>query len=175
MHINLTSILLQPGTTEDFKASLDMESFENRMGSCKIIEKTPVELTISHTSDGILEIDASCSVSIEIPCSRCLKSVKMPFELRALRTVNTKLSEEERVEALDESNYIEGKDLDVDILMYNEILIDWPMQVLCKEECKGICSNCGANRNLMSCDCDTVSLDPRMAAISDIFSKFKEV
>ena len=44
-----------------------------------------------------------------------------------------------------------------------------------KDDCKGICSRCGANLNIQTCDCDTTGLDPRMAAIKDIFSKFKEV
>ena len=86
-----------------------------------------------------------------------------------------KLSEEERIEALDESSFIQNKELDTDKLLHNEILINWPMRVLCKEDCKGICSRCGANLNQGSCDCDTADLDPRMAVISDIFKNFKEV
>ena len=56
-----------------------------------------------------------------------------------------------------------------------EILMNWPMQVLCKEDCKGLCPSCGANLNLTTCDCDSTDLDPRMAKIRDVFSKFKEV
>ena len=40
---------------------------------------------------------------------------------------------------------------------------------------KGICSRCGKNLNKGSCGCAEEPKDPRMAAISDIFSKFKEV
>ncbi len=59
-------------------------------------------------------------------------------------------------------------------LICNELLAQWPMRVLCKEDCKGLCSRCGADLNVSPCDCDRTSLDPRMAAISDIFSRFKE-
>ena len=68
-----------------------------------------------------------------------------------------------------------GYDLDVDKLVYGEILMNWPMQVLCKEDCKGICSHCGKDLNEGPCSCEQESPDPRMAAIRDIFSKFKEV
>ncbi|MFR8248432.1 MAG: hypothetical protein ACLVAT_04290 [Lachnospiraceae bacterium] len=44
-----------------------------------------------------------------------------------------KLSEEERIEALDESSFIQNKELDTDKLLHNEVLINWPMRVLCKE------------------------------------------
>ena len=86
-----------------------------------------------------------------------------------------KQSEEDRIKNLDESDYITGMDLDGDRLVCDEILIQWPLKVLCKEDCKGICSKCGQNLNHGECDCEKGSLDPRMAAISDIFSKFKEV
>ena len=89
--------------------------------------------------------------------------------------IDMKLSEEERIEALDESSFIQNKELDTDKLLHNEVLIIWPMRVLCKEDCKGICSRCGANLNQGSCDCDTADLDPRMDVISDIFKNFKEV
>ncbi len=85
------------------------------------------------------------------------------------------LSEEERVNELDESSYIAGTDLDVDLMIYLEVLMSWPLKVLCNENCKGICSQCGKNLNVDSCNCEDQPKDLRMAAISDIFSKFKEV
>ena len=86
-----------------------------------------------------------------------------------------KISDGEREAVSEEGGCIAEKHLDVDQLVHNEILTDWPIQVLCREDCKGICPSCGANRNQTSCGCDTAVPDPRMAAISDIFSKFKEV
>jgi uncharacterized protein len=65
--------------------------------------------------------------------------------------------------------------LDVDCLVVNEILVNWPTKVLCKEDCKGICPVCGKNRNLYDCGCDTVVLDPRMQQFQDVFKDFKEV
>ena len=75
----------------------------------------------------------------------------------------------------DESNYIDGYTLDVDKLVYNEVLIGWPTKILCSEDCKGICNVCGQNLNLGTCDCEDTSLDPRMSVIRDVFKNFKEV
>ena len=75
----------------------------------------------------------------------------------------------------DEANYIDGYHLDVEQLLYNEILVGWPMKVLCSEDCKGICSVCGQNLNEGSCDCEDTSLDPRMSVIRDLYKNFKEV
>ena len=74
-----------------------------------------------------------------------------------------------------QKNYIDGYNLDVDKLIYNEILIGWPMKILCREDCKGICNMCGQNLNKGTCDCEDTSLDPRMSVIRDVFKNFKEV
>ncbi|MDE7017325.1 MAG: DUF177 domain-containing protein, partial [Lachnospiraceae bacterium] len=65
--------------------------------------------------------------------------------------------------------------LDVEGLLNNEIIINWPRKVLCRPDCKGICLQCGKDLNVGSCECDTFVPDPRMAVIKDIFSANKEV
>jgi len=44
------------------------------------------------------------------------------------------------------------------------LIVDVPMQILCKEDCKGLCPKCGINRNKESCDC-TEAADPRWDAL----------
>ena len=114
-------------------------------------------------------------ITVSIPCDRCLEDVSVEIPLSFKRKLDMKLTEEERVNDLDENAYLTGMDLDVDQLVYFEVLMNWPLKVLCKEDCKGICSQCGKNLNEGLCDCVEEPKDPRMAAISDIFSKFKEV
>ena len=100
-------------------------------------------------------------------------SVTIPYDID--RKLDMKQTDKERVENLDENDYLTGMDLDVDRLVYLEVLMSWPLKVLCREDCKGICSRCGKNLNKGFCGCAEEPKDPRMAAISDIFSKFKEV
>ena len=66
------------------------------------------------------------------------------------------------------SYLVDGK-LDVDKLVYEELLVNLPAKTLCKVNCKGLCKKCGKNLNFNNCDCDTEDLDPRMAKIRDIF------
>ena len=141
----------------------------------KVVEQKPLQLMIVNTGDKVLELKGRTDVVVRIPCSRCLEAVDWKFSLEIERKLDMKQSEEDRIKNLDESDYITGMDLDGDRLVCDEILIQWPLKVLCKEDCKGICSKCGQNLNHGECDCEKGSLDPRMAAISDIFSKFKEV
>ena len=112
---------------------------------------------------------------VQIPCDRCLKEVDVDFHLQIEKHVDLDTDTEKPDQELDESNFIDGYNLDVDKLLYNEILIGWPMKILCSEDCKGICNVCGQNLNEGDCDCEDTSLDPRMSVIRDLFKNFKEV
>ena len=85
------------------------------------------------------------------------------------------MTEEERIADLNEQSYLQGYNLDVDQFVRSELLLNLPMKVLCREDCRGICNRCGANLNYETCGCDRSSPDPRMSVIQDIFKQFKEV
>lgn len=175
MLIDLTDVLQVDGKIWETKASIDMDVFSSRLGSFPIISKSPVTLHIKHEGRRKLFLSGQTDLVIQIPCDRCLKEVSQEFHLAFERELDMNVSAEEAARALDEHNYVDGCSLDVDKLVYGEILMNWPAKVLCREDCKGICSKCGADLNLGACDCDTTDLDPRMAKIRDVFSKFKEV
>ena len=175
MQIHLSDVTSCEGKTIQVSAELELEKIEFQLGQFPVLEKKPVELTITNTGNKVLELKGSTSVTVGMPCDRCLEQVAVEIPCHIERKLDMKLTDEERVNDLDESNYLTGMDLDVDRLVYLEVLMSWPLKVLCREDCKGICSQCGKNLNDGSCGCAEEPKDPRMAAISDIFSKFKEV
>ena len=163
MQIHLSDISSSEGMCIQKTAEFGMDTITFQSGSFPVLAKEPIELTITNTGDRNLEIRGTGKITVGIPCDTCLEELDM------------KLTDEERVNDLDESSYLTGMDLDVDQLVYLEVLMSWPLKVLCREDCKGICSQCGKNLNDGPCGCVEEPKDPRMAAISDIFSKFKEV
>lgn len=175
MRIHLSDITDSEGKHIQLQLDLDLDKISFQMGDYPILEKTPIELGITNTGNKVLELKGIGSVTVGIPCDRCLEqvAVKIPYEID--QKLDMKKSDTERVQDLDENDYLTGMDLDVDRLVYLEVLMSWPLKVLCREDCKGICSRCGKNLNKGSCGCAEEPKDPRMAAISDIFSKFKEV
>lgn len=175
MQIHLADVISAEGKTKEATAELEMNEISFQLGNFPILEKEPVHLVITNTGDKVLELEGRTCVTVGIPCDRCLEQVSVPISCHIKRKLDMKLSDEERVNDLDESNYLTGMDLDVDRLVYLEVLMSWPLKTLCREDCKGICSRCGKNLNDGPCGCAEEPKDPRMAAISDIFSKFKEV
>ena len=171
MQIHLSDISSSEGMRIQKTAEFGMDTITFQSGSFPVLAKEPIELTITNTGDRNLEIRGTG----KIPCDRCLEEVSTEIPLEIERKLDMKLTDEDRVNDLDESSYLTGMDLDVDQLVYLEVLMSWPLKVLCREDCKGICSQCGKNLNDGPCGCVEEPKDPRMAAISDIFSKFKEV
>ncbi len=174
MLINLSDVLSNDGKTLQTKVKLDMTSFESRMGSFTISDSSEVAVDIVNLGKKRLSIDVSCNLTVDIPCDRCLKIVKNDFCITSHKDIDMNKTEDDRLNELDENDYIVGNDLDVDGIIYDEILVNWPVKILCKEDCKGICKKCGANLNKGDCGCDQVVLDPRMAAIRDIFNNSKQ-
>lgn len=175
MLINLSSVLSDRHKLLDETVELGMNGFETKAGIFPVIRKSPVHLTVEHVKGKELLIRAQTEVVISIPCDRCLKDVPEKFQLEVTRHVDLDVSDAEVSEELDEADFIDGYELDVDRLIYNEILVEWPSKVLCREECKGICSVCGQNLNEGTCDCESTGLDPRMSVVRDLFKNFKEV
>ena len=152
MQIHLLDISSCDGKTIQESVVPELEKIDFQMGSFPVLAKEPVELTITNTGDKVLELTGTGKITVGIPCDRCLETVAVEIPLEFKKKLDMKLSDEERVNDLDESSYLTGK-----------------------EDCKGICSRCGKNLNEGPCGCKEEPKDPRMAAISDIFSKFKEV
>ena len=176
MLIDLTKILSQENITQEIEAPLELTHFKRAKGEqYKLIEKSPVQLSITHEKDQVLHITGQCSVTATAACARCLTPVRVAIDLDFEHRVDVMHLDEDEDESEMINCITEEKCLDVDRLVHNEILIHWPLRVLCKEDCKGICSQCGKNLNEGPCGCAEEPKDPRMAAISDIFSKFKEV
>lgn len=175
MQIDLIKVLSQDGLVQRQEVPLETDKLLVQGETFPLQAAGPVQLTITNSGKGVLKIEGCARVHTVMPCARCLEEVGYDFALSFSREADMKLSEEERETADEEYNFIRKTCLDVDALVQNELLINWPIRVLCKEDCKGICSHCGANLNHGECGCDRRALDPRMAAISDIFSKFKEV
>lgn len=175
MLISLSEIMTTKDKVVQIDAPIELESFNYQGTSYEFSHKEPVSLTITQFGDRRVLIEGSTNISLILFCGRCLKELSYPMSIHIQKEVDFNLSSEERAEGLDETNYIIGYNLDVDTLIYDEILIGFPMRLLCREDCKGLCKNCGADLNVKSCDCDTLVYDPRMSVIRDIFENFKEV
>ncbi len=173
MRVELADIISCENKEMSKQVEIELLSFDSKLGQFPVVKKAPFVMQFTNEENRRLLIQGETEVTIAIPCDRCLEEVEWNFPIVIEKEIDLTKSSEET--AMDELSYMTGTSLDVDQLIFGEILVSWPMKVLCREDCKGICKRCGANLNLAECQCQKTELDPRMAAIQDIFNKFKEV
>lgn len=177
MMINLYDVLSVKGKEMTIETELAKQQVRFQGEVIGVTCKSPVTISLKHVNKDMVEVNFSVSVTVERTCSRCLGDVTSDYLLEIKRVINvaTKEASAGNSNEFDEISYIEDCTLDVDMLVLDELYTVLPMNVLCKDACKGICKVCGTNLNKSTCDCDQTVPDPRMAVFSDIFNQFKEV
>ena len=153
------------------KIHIDMAEMKSKAGSFPIQAGEPFDLRIANEEGRRLRLSGEADLTARIPCDRCLQEVAYPFHLVIDKTIALEETDGEAEDEQDEAaSYIdEERVLDVDRLVFNETLVNWPAKVLCKPDCRGICPKCGTNLNVAACDCEQGELDPRMAQFLDVF------
>ena len=58
---------------------------------------------------------------------------------------------------------IDGPEIDINHVIREHLLLALPMNIVCGDDCKGLCTQCGANRNATQCGCESEKIDPRWA------------
>ena len=120
-----------------------------------------------------IDVTGSIEAPLEIDCTRCLTPVehdlKIEFHVDFVGKELFPDSKETHLESSDlDTDVIEGNELDLTEVVREQILLNLPEQVLCREDCKGICPTCGTDLNKTQCNCGENEIDPRWAALKDL-------
>jgi uncharacterized protein len=125
------------------------------------LEELHGDLRLTRTSEGIL-VQGQLQCTIPANCTRCLTDIKatFPLELQELFTMPNSGNAPFEI----------GEDNNIDLapLIREESVISVPFHLLCRDDCQGLCPNCGQNRNEGSCTCQLDHIDARWAALADL-------
>jgi len=125
----------------------------------------------------MVEVDASIDAEIELSCGYCLKRFIEPLSESFSLTFATRLPsvvdefDEEGVELSAEEmgiDLLEGDELNLAEPLLENILVAMPLHPLCNDDCKGLCPNCGIDRNVGTCQCAQPQFDTRFAALKNL-------
>ena len=116
---------------------------------------------------------------ISAPCDRCLNEVtiraEIPFDLfyTPADAARDQGGERELFERdLDFAVY-ENDQIDLDEMILEQLELSLPSRVLCREDCRGLCPQCGADLNAEQCQCKP-QIDPRWQALADLKAEMEE-
>ncbi|MBU2549630.1 MAG: DUF177 domain-containing protein [Proteobacteria bacterium] len=116
----------------------------------------------------------SIRTAIRSGCARCLDEFEQPVN-EAVFTVFAPDSEldrrdEREAEALNQELY-SGEEIDLWPVVQEQIILAVPIKPLCREDCQGLCPDCGRNRNQGSCDCGRTTGHPGLAGLEALRDK----
>lgn len=116
------------------------------------VDKLILDCTLDKSSNQIV-VNCNLTISVELNCDRCLadyiKTLNSKFTLIYLTKKDEINEGDENVKYL--SPTADKIDLTQDVIDYAYLSI--PMKRICNDDCKGLCSKCGANLNQTECNC----------------------
>ena len=175
MKISIKDITSLPDQSKKFTGAVDICDFSYLGSDFSINHIEPFDVVLSMIGSGKLHITFDTKCSILGQCDRCLGDVTFEIPVSADETVEVSEGQVVTDDGIGPYSFVDGEEIDIDELILNEILVNFPAKILCQDDCKGICPVCGKNRNIEPCGCDDTVLDPRMAQFLDVFNSFKEV
>jgi uncharacterized protein len=153
------------------------EDFAGRDHAFRVVSPVDLAMTV-HKDDDRYRLVGTVSATLELACSRCVEPFTVPvqaaFDLRYLPQSENAGEEEAEVEEDDlTSAFYRDEAIDLAQLIEEQFYLALPMKPLCRPDCQGLCPQCGVNRNLETCDCQTRWEDPRMAGLKALITERK--
>jgi len=120
-----------------------------------------------------LRLRGKLAAGLELQCARCLepvpRDIKRDFEL-LYRPLGADAGRDELsvTDAEAEIGYYQGEGILLDDVLREQVLLALPLKTTCREDCKGLCPQCGKNLNLDKCSCTNEVEDPRWAVLKEV-------
>ena len=155
MYIELDAIFSNDGA---------FRSFEYSFSLADELIASPVRVSGSvYNKTGIVRLEAEAVYTLSADCARCNAPI--------VKEERLKIEHELIAHAENEDNdyyiVVENMRLDLDALVSEDIYLSMPSRFLCKEDCLGLCSICGANLNETTCKCAKPT-DPRWDILKNL-------
>lgn len=162
--LELEKIFNNEGSELPIEHRLDMSEYKVA-GVQPITEPVKVTGAVKNKT-GIVMIEAKAEFAYRAGCDRCAKSVERSFTVPVEHTLVTELNDDSN----DEFTVVKSMRLDLDELVYEDIMLFLPAKFLCKDDCKGLCPMCGQNLNESTCSCKK-PIDPRLEVLKQLLDK----
>lgn len=156
--------------------AIDFGSDLRQIGTLKA--KGRAELVREHHGGKVIvpniRLIGDFSGDFEANCARCLEPVAQHLE-KSFDLIYRPLGSDRRAdevsitEAETEIGYYQGDGMELADSLREQVLLALPIKVVCREDCKGFCPNCGKNLNVEgACSCAPTLADPRWDALKEL-------
>ena len=168
MFLDLHEIIEAPGGRVSFRCELSQERLVfPALAACH--GPVSAEGEVRNTA-GILELDAVVEADMTVRCDRC--STEFPKHITL--PVKAVLKADPDEDDYEDMFPLDGDGIDAADVMETCFILGMDQKFLCREDCKGLCPECGRNLNDGPCGCKKKT-DPRMAALAQLLDDIQEV
>lgn len=167
MKIDLKKLNTSSQASIPFEETIDLTD-EKLYGAKPFQSPVHIKGEVSNDS-GVLRLTGTIDTIYSTECARCLKPLSIPLSAKA----DMILSDDSEAEEEDDLFVLTSDSVDPADVLVPALILQVQMTYLCKEDCKGLCPHCGADRNVTDCDCDKKQIDPRFAALRALLDSDK--
>ncbi|MGI6264288.1 MAG: YceD family protein [Acutalibacteraceae bacterium] len=141
------------------ETQMDLSGLEVQ-GQTPFAQPVRVSGTVEYV-DGVVTLRADVRYRFDGVCDQCAEPFSREVTLPVSHILVTSLNDESN------EDFVLLKDfqLELDDLITADLLLSLPMKFLCRQDCRGICPQCGRNLNEGDCGCRQETVDPRLAAL----------
>ena len=164
MWLDLRDVIEVPGASRDFETQPDPEKLVTP--SIQGFVTPPLASGQVRNTAGLLELSGIIRAVMRCSCDRCGKPFTREKALRVCVPLAADVSDEEDAEVFP----LDGDGIDVTEVMETCFILDMEGQMLCREDCKGLCAVCGKDLNDGPCGCGRQP-DPRFAVLEQLLDK----
>ena len=134
-------------------------------------------LVLTNTGN-VLVVQGNVTATLKTQCPRCLtelarvREVPVDDEFTVHETHVTGRADDEKgmADPALTALWQDGKLLNLTELVRQSIVLEFPVEPLCREDCKGLCPVCGSNWNEVVCQCVPPSVTP-FAALASLYKQ----
>jgi DUF177 domain-containing protein len=144
----------------DLECELDASTLDLEESGVRFKEPIRVQFRLL-MMDQTVYLSGQAEAPTSLECVRCLDTVSFPFHASFQMNMEPQQSapgnnpgplRELHRQELDEHTY-SGDVIDLSELVREQILLALPTYPLCRADCRGLCTRCGADLNHVSCRC----------------------
>jgi uncharacterized protein len=162
--LDVASLKLRSG--EGRRLTLDVAAKPLELGAERyavVPGRLPVTVDVARMVGGGLSLRLRFSAEVHGACMRCLEPASPRFDIDA-REVDQAGGGDDL-----DSPYVEGDLVDVGAWANDALVLALPQQLLCRDDCRGLCPVCGADLNTAEPDHGhEAEPDPRWAALREL-------
>jgi uncharacterized protein len=129
-----------------------------------------LDLRLESVMEGVL-VSGTATMPVEGECGRCLDPVGETVVVDVQELFAYPDSTSDATSTEDEVSRLQGDFLDLEPVLRDAVVLALPANPLCREDCPGLCSECGEHWDELPSDHTHEQVDPRWAALQQVIEK----